>query len=138
MRVMIDTNVFLDVMIRREAFYDSARRILSLCEKGDLQGFVSASSVTDIFYLVRRQLHSTEQAYQALGAMLKIAKVLPVTNEEVLSAYLQKAPDFEDCLLAVCAISNQCDVIVTRNQKDFRSLGIPAVSPDELLQKLEI
>ena len=134
MRIMIDTNVFLDVLTRREPFYAASRQVLELCEKGLVQGFLTASSVTDIYYLIHRHLHNTEQSYQALGAVLKIAKVLPVTNEDVLSAYLQHSPDFEDCLLATCAQVNRCDMIVTRNVKDFAGLGIPAMTPDEFLR----
>ena len=136
MRIMIDTNVFLDVLTRREPFYAASRQVLELCENGRVQGFLTASSVTDIYYLIHRHLHDTEQSYKALGAVLKIAKVLPVTNEDVLSAYLRRAPDFEDCLLAACAQVNHCDMIVTRNVKDFAGLGIPAMSPDEFLRNL--
>ena len=90
--------------------------------------------MTDLFYLVRRQLHSTELAYQALGSILDIARVLTVTNADVLNAYLTKAPDFEDCLLATCAKSNDCNAIVTRNKKDYLTFGITLLSPEELLE----
>ena len=97
-----------------------------------MQGFLSASSVTDIFYLIRRHFHSTEEAYRALGAILDIVKVLTVTNDDVLNAYITRAPDFEDCLLATCARSNRCDAIVTRNKKDYLTFGLPLLSPEEL------
>lgn len=134
MRLMIDTNIFLDVMTKREPFYENSKAVLDLCENKTVQGFISASSVTDIFYLMRRQFHSADLAYKALGSVLEIAKVLTVTNENVFDAYIQKAPDFEDCLLAVCAKANQCDAIVTRNKKDFLNFGITLLSPSELLE----
>ena len=130
---MIDTNIFLDVLAQREPFYASSKAVLNLCESKKVQGFLSASSVTDIFYLVHRQLHSTEAAYQALGSVLDIVKVLTVTNDDVLNAYLVRAADFEDCLVATCAKSNKCDAIVTRNKKDFLSFGMTLLSPQELL-----
>ena len=133
MRLTIDTNIFLDVLTRREPFYTNSKAVLDLCERKKVQGFLSASSVTDIFYLIHRQLHSTELAYQALGAILDIAKVLTVTNADVLNAFLVRAPDFEDCLLATCAKSNQCDAIVTRNKKDYMTFGITLLAPEELL-----
>ncbi|MCI9215314.1 MAG: PIN domain-containing protein [Oscillospiraceae bacterium] len=133
MRLMIDTNIFLDVLGQREPFYKNSQKVLYLCESGRAQGFLSASSVTDIFYLVRRQLHSVELAYQALGSVLDIVQVLTVTNEHVLEAYARRAADFEDCLLAVCAAANRCDAIVTRNKKDFADFGIPLLAPEELL-----
>lgn len=133
MRLMIDTNIFLDVLAEREPFFKDSKAVLDLCENKKVQGFLSASSATDIFYLIRRQLHSVDLAYKALGSVLDIAKVLTVTNEDVLNAYLQRASDFEDCLLATCAKANQCDAIVTRNKKDFLSFGITLLSPEELL-----
>ena len=155
MRLMIDTNIFLDVLaeyiniMKKINFLkgmlvvaktpsSSGRKFLTnlqtcLCENKRVQGFLSASSATDIFYLIRRQLHSVDLAYKALGSVLDIAKVLTVTNEDVLNAYLQRASDFEDCLLATCAKANQCDAIVTRNKKDFLSFGITLFSPEELL-----
>ena len=137
MRLMIDTNIFLDVLGQREPFYKNSKNVLYLCESGQAQGFLSASSVTDIFYLVRRQLHSAELAYQALGSVLDIVQVLTVTNEHVLEAYARRAADFEDCLLAVCAKANRCDAIVTRNKKDFAGFGISLLSPEELLEKFQ-
>ncbi len=134
MRLMIDTNIFLDVLTRREPFYTNSKAVLKLCENKKIYGFLSASSVTDIFYLIRRELHSIDLAYKALGSVFDIAKVLTVTNEDVLNAYVQKASDFEDCLLATCAKSNHCDAIVTRNKKDFLLFGITLLTPEELLE----
>lgn len=134
MRLMIDTNIFLDVLAERESFFEDSKAVLDLCENKKVQGFLSASSVTDIFYLIRRQFHSVDLAYKALGSVLDIVKAFTVTNEDVLNAYLQRASDFEDCLLATCAKANQCDAIVTRNKKDFLSFGIMLLSPEELLK----
>ena len=136
MRLMIDTNIFLDVLTQREPFYADSKAVLELCESKKIQGFLSASSVTDIFYLVHRQLHSAELAYQALGSILDIVKVLTVTNDDVLNAYITKAPDFEDCLLATCARSNKCAGIVTRNKKDFLEFGVLLYSPEEILEMI--
>ena len=137
MRLMIDTNVFLDVLTEKEPFYADSKAVLKLCESKKVYGFLSASSATDIFYLVRRELHSVDPAYQALGSIFDIVKVLTVTNEDVLNAYTRRAADFEDCLLAVCAKSNHCDAIVTRNKKDFLPFGITLFTPEELLELLE-
>ena len=132
---MIDTNILLDVLLRRDPFFESSKSVLKLCEDGKIQGFLSASSVTDIFYIIRKALQSTELAYSALGSILDIVKVLTVTNEDVINAYTKHAPDFEDCLLATCASSNGCTAIVTRNKKDFDGLGMALLSPEELLEE---
>ena len=135
MRLMIDTNILLDVLVKREPFYETSREVLRLCEEKKVQGFLSASAATDIFYLVRRHLHSTNSAYKCLGYVLDILKVLTVTNEDVINAYTKKAHDFEDCLLAVCAASNKCDYIITRNKRDFEEFDIETLSPEKLLSR---
>ena len=134
MKCMIDTNIILDVLTEREPFYADSKAVLSLCEEKKLQGFISASTATDIFYLIRKALGSTEEAYKALGHILNIVKVLTVTNDDVNTAFLQKAKDFEDCLLATCAKSNKCDGIVTRNKKDFLTFDLTLYSPEEILE----
>lgn len=136
MKYMIDTNIILDVFLDQEPFSTSSRQILSLCESRKIHGFISASSATDIFYIVRKRLGNTDKAYEALGHVLNIVKVLTVTNDDVNTAFLKKAKDFEDCLLAVCAKSNKCVAIVTRNKEDFLDFGIDLYSPEELLTLL--
>lgn len=136
MKIMCDTNIVLDLLLDREPFAEDSAKVLTLCESLKLEGFISASCVTDIFYIVRKYLRSSDMAYKAVGKILDIAKVCSVTNNDILTAYLQKAKDFEDCLLAVCAKSINCDCIVTRNKKDFEDFGIELFTPSELLEKL--
>ena len=136
MRMMIDTNILLDVLLERQPFYNNSKAVLRLCEEKKVLGFLTASTITDIYYLIHRHVHSSDVAYQCLGYILDIIKVLPVTNEDVISAYLKKAHDFEDCLLATCAKSNNCSYIVTRNRGDFLAFDVPLLSPEELLAKI--
>ena len=136
MRIMCDTNVIIDVLLERAPFVEDSCRILSLCEEHKADGFVSASSVTDIYYLVRKYMHSTELAYHAVGKLLEIVRVCDVTNNDVLMAFQRKAKDFEGCLMAVCAKSSHCDYIVTRNKKDFEGFDISTLAPAELLLRI--
>ena len=137
MRLMIDTNILLDVLIQRDGFYDNSKAVLDKCEDRTVQGFVSASAVTDIFYITRKALGSTEDTYKIISSILNIVRILTVTNEDVLTAFQVKAKDFEDCLMATCAKSNKCDCIVTRNKKDFLTFGVTLYSPEEFLQLFE-
>ncbi len=136
MKIMVDTNIIIDVLLEREPFVEDSCRLLSLCEEHRIDGFISASSVTDIYYLVRKYTHNTELAYKAIGKVLEIVKVCSVTNNEVILAFQKKAKDFEDCLVAVCAASIHCDYIVTRNIRDFEGFNVPAISPSDLLNRL--
>lgn len=135
MRVMCDTNIILDVLMERQPFVEDSSQFLRLCEERRLEGFESASSVTDIYNPVRKYTHSTNLAYQAIGKLLEIVKVCSVTNNDVLAAFQIKAKDFEDCLVATCAKSIHCNAIVTQNKKDFEEFGICLFTPSEILQK---
>lgn len=136
MKIMCDTNIIMDMLLEREPFADDSCTILALCEERRIDGFVSASSVTDIYYLVRKYTYSTDLAYKAVGKLLEIVKVCSVTNNDVLTAFQKKAKDFEDCLMATCAKSIHCDYIVTRNKRDFEEFNIPLLTPSEFLQHL--
>ena len=136
MKIMCDTNVIIDVLLEREAFTEDSYRVLKFCEEHKIDGFVSASSVTDIYYLVRKYTHSTDVAYKAVGKLLEIVKVCSVTNNDVLIALQKRAKDFEDCLVATCVRSIHCDCIATRNIRDFEGFGIPVLTPTEILLKI--
>ncbi len=135
MKIMCDTNIILDVLLEREPFAEDSCRVLGLCEERKIDGYVSASSVTDIYYLVRKYTHSSELAYHAVGKLLEIVKVCGVTHQDVLMVFQRKAKDFEDCLVATCAKSIRCNYIVTRNKKDFEEFELPALTPGELLAR---
>ena len=136
MKIMCDTNVILDVLLEREPFAEDSYKILELCEEHKIDGFVSVSSVTNIFYLVRKYTHSTELAYKAVGKLLEIVKVCSVKNNDILIAFQKRAKDFEDCLVATCAKSIHCDYIATRNKRDFEGFGISVLAPTEILLKI--
>lgn len=135
MQIMCDANVIMDVLLEREPFVENSCKVLSLCEEHRVDGFVSSSSVTDIYYLVRKYTHSTDLAYKAVGKLLEIVKVCSVTNNDVLTAFQRKARDFEDCLVATCAKSIHCEYIITLNKKDFEEFDIPLLTPAEFLQQ---
>ena len=113
MKLLIDTNVILDVLIKRQTFYDNSKAVLKLCEIRKIQGFITASSVTDIFYLVRKAIKNVDETYKIIGALLNIVDVLNVNSQDVQNAFITRAKDFEDCLMAECAKSNKCSGILT-------------------------
>ena len=132
---MIDTNILLDVLIHRNDFFEDSKAVLNLCENRAIQGFISASAMTDLFYIARKALGGIEETYQVMNSVLNIVRVLTVTNDDVLHAFEARAKDFEDCLMATYATSNHCDGIVTSNKKDFLDFGVALFSPAELLAR---
>ena len=91
MKIMVDTNIIIDVLLEREPFVNDSYKLLSLCEEHQIDGFVSASSITDIYYLVRKYTHSNELAYKAIGKILEIVKICSVMETEKRS--ISKAGD---------------------------------------------
>lgn len=135
MKIMIDTNIVIDVLLDREPFAEASSAVLKLCEERHFDAFVSASAITDIFYLVRKHTSSIEQAYAAIETLLRVVDVCAVTANEVTAALKLHKNDFEDCIVAECAKSAKCECVVTRNKKDFDGLGIEMLTPTELLQR---
>lgn len=133
MQLVIDTNIIIDVLLRRQPFYDDSKKILDYCEQGFVRGYISASAFTDIFYLIRKNTHDTSKTYELLENILNIVEILPVTDKEVVSAFSMRAKDFEDCLVATCAKVNHCDAIITRNAEDFKDFGMKIITPEEFM-----
>lgn len=136
MKVMCDTNIILDVLLDQEPFAESSDKILRLCEAGKIEGYTTASCITDIFYIVKKHLHSSELGYGAIEKLLEILDVCDVTDRQVREALRLRKPDFEDTLVVVCAKSISCDCIVTRDAKGFVDCGIPCFAPEDLLQEV--
>jgi predicted nucleic acid-binding protein len=135
MKILIDSNVVLDLLLERGAFYDPALRVFSL-SKGSFRLFVSASTITDIYYIVRNLKKSKEIALESLKNLLAMVDVAAVTGDEIRQAVNLDWSDFEDAVQYAVGESIAVDYIVTRNKNDFASAVLPVVSPDEFLALL--
>ena len=131
MKIPVDTNVLLDVLQRREAHFAGAAWVWKVVEEKRIEGFVSAISFNNIFYIARR-LVGRDTALEAIKRVRAIFDVLPVDTSAIDSALQSAAPDFEDAIQSTCAIAAGMDYIVTRNVPDFKSLVPPALTPEEL------
>lgn len=132
-KAMLDTNVILDVLLAREPFADSSRQIFKLCEEGKLQGIVTASCITDIYYIVRKHSKDPDLAYRVLGKLFDIVRVCDTTGADIISVYQQKPKYFEDCVVATCALRVGCDCIITHNPTDFDTSELPPITPMEFI-----
>ena len=136
-KVLIDTNVILDFLFKREPNYKYAQTVISEIVVGRVQGFITASMATDIFYLLQKT-NGKSFAYHTLADLLIILDVLTVNREDVYSALTTNWDDFEDALQAIVAIRSGMDAIVTRNTKDYKkAINIEIVYPHDFLLYLE-
>ncbi len=136
MKWMIDLNVVLDVLQRREPFYDASARVLSKVVKGKASGCLPAHALTTIHYIVRRH-GDLKDADDAIDWLLANLAVVPQDSEVFTRARSFSFADFEDAALASAAQASRCDQIVTRNVADFANSPVPAFTPEELLAALE-
>ena len=134
MKLLIDTNVIIDYLADRASFAEHSEKIIELCADGEVKGFLSASSVTDIYYILRKTL-GKQKAREGLRALLDAVNIADVGRKDLLGAMELEMADFEDALVSVCAKRNKAAYIVTRNVKDFSGSSVEAITPKDLLKR---
>ena len=132
MIVFIDTNLVLDVMLENSEFYDESNDVLSYCNKG-YDFYISAASCTDIFYIVRRTLHDTEETKKVMKNLLTTVSVAGVDELCIRNALDSDWKDFEDSVQHEVAKQIDADLIITRNQVDYTNSAVRVMSPAEFL-----
>ena len=128
-RIFIDTNVIIDVLMQRDGYLSSAR-VLALAKNEDTTLFVSVLTMANLAYILRKSLKG-DSFYAEMRKLSCLVNVADTTNDHFLSALDLQAKDFEDALQYYCALDNSCDVIITRNKKDFTFSAIPVQTPEE-------
>lgn len=133
MRVLVDTNVLIDVIARRKPFYEDSATLWTLAEQGSITGLISAISFTNIYYVVRR-LQDVKKAHRALK-LLRDTFEVAVCDQQVLNQAIEaKFKDFEDAVQYVSAIRAGADCVVSRNPGHFpTSEDCPVLTPAEFL-----
>ena len=137
MRLLLDTNVVLDLMLAREPFAANSAAIIAAVEAGKCEGYLCATTVTTIHYLTAKAL-GRKQAEEHVSALFGIFRIAAV-NEAVLSAALKRGgKDFEDDVLIEAALNAGADAIVTRNAADFRRAPLAIYEPRDVTALLDI
>lgn len=137
MKILIDTNVILDVLLKREPFCKAAIEVLKLAKLNNVQEYVSASAITDIYYLACRQLKNKELARGLLKKLLTIVSVAGVSEQEIKEALELEWNDFEDSVQYSVASLQGMDVIITRNLNDYKRSEIPVWQPEQALEEIQ-
>jgi predicted nucleic acid-binding protein len=129
--VLFDSDVLLDVLLRRQPFGSIAKSLFTRVEHGELDASVAATSVTTVFYISRKAL-GLEAALKCVRVLVKLFRTAPVTHEILAAAIDLDFTDYEDAVLHEAARTAGVDGIVTRNARDFRRSAIRVYSPNEL------
>ena len=130
--IFLDTNVVLDLLGEREGFYESAAAIASLADKGEIELVVSALSFPTVFYVLSK-FESNKKVREKLQKFKVISKTSDLTDKIVEKGLSSNFEDFEDALQYHCAIETNCNILITRNIKDFKGSAILVFTPNEYL-----
>jgi predicted nucleic acid-binding protein len=130
--VLIDLNILLDVLQKREPFYEDSARLLAAVETGRVQGYIAAHSMTTLFYLIQKGRSSAE-AHAILTGLLQFLRVAPVDQTTIEQALNLDFRDFEDAVQMVSALQSKSDCLITRNIKDYPATLLPVMKPVDFL-----
>jgi predicted nucleic acid-binding protein len=133
MRLLVDINVALDVILAREPWVTEASLLFSAIQEGLAEGFLAGHAIPTIHYIVRENRKDREMADAAIEGLLRIFTVVGAENADFHRALALGFSDFEDAVQAACALKVNADRIVTRNIRDFRDSPIAGESPGAVL-----
>ena len=135
MKVLIDTNIILDVLCKRPAFYEDSAKIFKLCEVKKISGVISALSIPNIVYILRKELDA-DKTREILDSLMLIFSVADLKADDLKKAADMRFKDYEDAIQSACATRIKANYIVTRNMKDFSESKVTAIKPAELLDRI--
>ena len=137
MKLLIDTNVVFDVLCNRKDFVENSSKVFKLCETKKFDGYLSAISVPNIAYILRKEL-SIEKLKSIIVKLNIIFSIIELKPNDLILATDLDFKDYEDALQSVCAKRIKADFIITRNTKDLKNSQVKAITPEHLLDRLKL
>ena len=135
MKVLIDTNIILDVLCKRPDFYEDSAKVFKLCEVKRISGVISALSVPNIMYILRKELDA-EKTKEILDNLSLIFSIADLKADDLKKAADMEFKDYEDAVQSACAARIKANYIITRNIRDFTMSKVAAIKPTELLGRI--
>ncbi len=135
MKILIDTNVIVDVALEREPYLVDSEQVLLFVEQDEVEGYISASTFSDLYYIIRRQ-KSREWTFDFLSRLLTYCEIATVNEAAIRMALTANFRDLEDAIQYATAMVNELEAIVTRNPQDFPVTTPRIMTPNQLIQEL--
>ncbi len=135
MKLLLDINVLLDVLLQRNPWAEPAAHLLTRIERGEASGFVAGHTLTTVHHVVSRARNRLSAA-AAVTDLLRFLEIVPIEKVDFNQALVLPIDDFEDAVQAAAALKIGVDYVVTRDEKGFRALSIPSVNSGEILSLL--
>ncbi|MBE5869237.1 MAG: PIN domain-containing protein [Lachnospiraceae bacterium] len=138
MRVLVDTCVIIDALQSRVPFAEAAEKIFIYSANKHFEGYITAKSVTDIYYLIHRFTHNDAETRKILSKLFTLFHLLDTTSLDCRKAISSEITDYEDALMVETAIRSEMDCIITRNVKDYVKSSFKVYEPSGFLKLLEV
>ncbi len=132
-KIFVDTNIVMDLLEKREAFYQEAQELFTLADKKDIKLYVSALTLANVHFLLYKYLKM--EARKALAKFKVLVEVLALDDKIIDLALTSGQKDFEDAIQYYTAIENEMDIIITRNKKDYKNIDLPILTAHEYLNR---
>lgn len=133
-KLLVDTNIVIDLLSKREDFFQEAQELFTLADNKHVELYVSSLTFANTHYLLSRYLKLGE-ARKTLIKFKVLVNVAQLDNKIVELALVSDFKDFEDAIQYHTALENEIDIIITRNIKDFKNSKLPVMTAKEYLNK---
>ncbi len=136
MKALLDTCVIIDALQEREPFREAAQQLFLAVANQVFEGYLTAKSATDIYYLLHRHTHSDAETRKLLSKLFSLFALADTEGMDCRRAISSPISDYEDAVMAETALRSGMDCIVTRNGRDFPSSPVPVYTPEAFLAQL--
>jgi len=135
MKVLLDTNVLLDIVEKREPFFSASYQVFMKSATKEIDAIIGASSVTDIYYIANKNCKNAKQALNYIIDLLNVVNAVDTKSVDIQNAIKLNMPDFEDAVVTATAMRENVQYIITRNTDDYKNASISSISPADFLKK---
>jgi len=132
-KVLVDTNIILDIFLKREPFFDKSQQLVAEVVESGFIPHISSSSVTDLYYICKKNGMGKDVILEKLKKLLKAFEVLIIDKVSINEAISSDIKDFEDAVQIMAAKNEKINLIITRNKKDFTNEWVETQTPEEYL-----
>ena len=135
MKVLLDTNIIIDVALERQPYVTNSETVLAFVEQRQIEGYISAATISDLYYIIRKQ-KGRNLTIEFLQEILIFCQIATVNQTVITMAFTTNFKDFEDAIQYSTAVVNQLDGIITRNPQDFPVVTPRIITPEQLIEEL--
>ncbi len=135
MKVLLDTNIIIDIALERQPYVTNSETVLAFVEQGQIEGYISASTISDLYYIIRKQ-KGRDLTIEFLQVILTFCQIATVNQTVITMAFTTNFKDFEDAIQYSTAVVNQLDGIITRNPQDFPVVTPRIITPEQLIEEI--